>query len=246
MEDILKKFLKLSLIALLITGCATDGPKAPKKTTDSLLKVAAMARKTGNSETSINFYNKVIKMDPKNAKAYLGMAEAYIDLKLLDAALEYIKKAEANGGDKNKAHYLKGKVHLLLGNIEKAEREFHQSKSVDALNALGAICDNKGDHRKAQQYYKQVIAKSPEYIDAYNNLGLSLMLSNKYKDAIFYLESACTLPDAGVVNRSNLALVYGLSGNFNRAREIYSKDFEGQELEQKIAYLQDLIAAKRK
>ena len=181
---------------------------------------------------------------PENSEAYLGIAEAYIDLKLLDAALEYIRKAEIRGGDKGVASYLKGKVYLLLGKIDRAEKEFKDSKTIDSLNALGAIYDNRGDHQKAQQYYKQVITKDPEYIDAYNNMGLSLMLEGKYRDAIFYLENACTLPDAGVIYRSNLALVYGLAGNMRKAQEIYSKDFEGTELEQKIAYLQDLIAAR--
>ena len=242
----MKEILKISLIALLVTGCASGGFGKSGGKKEALIRVAEGARKTGNAESAINFYNKVLEADPENTRAYLGIAEAYIDLKLLDAALESVKKAEKYNANPKKTCYLKGKVYLLLGKADKAEKEFLKSESIDALNALGALYDTKGDHKKAQDYYKQVIAKNPEYIDAYNNMGLSLMLCNKYKDAIFYLESACTLPDASIVNRGNLALVYGLSGNLEKAKEIYAGDFEGEVLEQKIAYLQDLIAAKRK
>jgi Flp pilus assembly protein TadD len=185
-----------------------------------------------------------LESDPDNAAAMLGLAEAYIDLKLLDAASGYIKKAERQGCDLAKSSYLRGKILLLSGNDADAEKEFKKSGSIDALNALGAICDNRGEHKKAQELYKQVIAKSPNYIDAYNNMGLSLMLQGKYKEAIFYLENACSLPDANVAYRSNLALAYGLSGDVEKAKTIYAQDFEGAELNEKIAYLQDVIASK--
>jgi Flp pilus assembly protein TadD len=70
------------------------------------------------------------------------------------------------------------------------------------------------------------------------------MLVNKYKDAVFYLENACSLPEASVTHRSNLAIAYGLSGDLAKAKEIYAHDFEGDELEEKLAYLEDVITAK--
>ncbi|MDR0968273.1 MAG: tetratricopeptide repeat protein [Holosporaceae bacterium] len=228
------------LIGALLSGCAGDeGSSAP------MVRIAKKARRSGNSEAAVNFYNKALEMNPNNPEALLGLAEAYIDLKLLDAALEFIKKAEAQDCDAAKSHYLRGKIFLLSGNSANAEKEFRKSGSIDALNAIGAVCDNRGEHKKAQELYKQVIAKSPNYIDAYNNMGLSLMLLGKYKEAIFYLENACSLPDANAAYRSNLALAYGLIGNLEKAKTIYAQDFEDRELEEKIAYLQDIIAARR-
>ena len=84
----------------------------------------------------------------------------------------------------------------------------------------------------------------PKYIDAYNNMGMSLFLDNDYHGAIFYLENACSLPDASVAYRSNLAFVYGLTGQISKARAIYSQDFEDNEVEKKIMQLEDLIARK--
>lgn len=213
--------------------------------TSSMIRIAKKARKTGNPEAAISFYNKALEMDRNNTEAYLGLAEAYIDTNLLDAAVEYIKKAEGRGCDKKCSSYLRGKILLLSGDAKEAEKQFLSSKSVDSINALGAIYDESGDHKKAQSMYKQVITMDPTYIDAYNNMGLSLLLCERYRDAIFYLENACSLPESNITYRSNLALAYGLSGNIQKAKTVYAQDFEGEELEEKISYLEDLLASRQ-
>jgi Flp pilus assembly protein TadD len=44
--------------------------------------------------------------------------------------------------------------------------------------------------------------------------------------------------------RTNLALAYGLYGDVQKAKDVYAQDFEGKELEKKIAYLEDIISIK--
>lgn len=230
----------------LLTGCSGSSDRGAELSSVSLIRIAQKARKSGNSEAAVNFYNKAIEISHGDADAYLGLAEVYIDTKLLDAAIEYIKKAENIGCEVSRSAYLRAKVALLSGETKKAELLLVKSGSVDAMNALGAIYDEREEHKKAQEMYKKVISQDPNYIDAYNNMGLSLLLCEKYRDAIFYLESACSLPEANVTYRSNLALAYGLSGNIAKARSVYAQDFEGDELEEKVAYVEDLFQAKQK
>ncbi|MDR2794241.1 MAG: tetratricopeptide repeat protein [Holosporaceae bacterium] len=236
----MKALGKLFAISMLMAGCAGNhGGEI-----DSLIRIGQKARLSGNPEVALKCYTKALTLDSDNTTALLGMAEAYIDLKILDAASEYIKKAVEKGGDSAKASYLRGKINLLAGEEELAEKEFLKWTSVDTQNALGAIYDGRGEHERAQNLYKQVIVKDPNYIDAYNNMGLSLMLCNKYDEAIFYLENACALPNATVANRSNLALCYGLSGNMAKARTIYAQDFAEAALEEKMAYIEDITSPK--
>jgi len=230
-------------LGFLLVGCV--GPEQESESI-RLIKVAQKARNSNNPEAALNFYKRAKKLDPDNGQIYLGISETYTDMKLLDAAKEYLKKAENYGASASKVSYLRGKIHLLSGKIDLAEKEFLKFENADSLNALGAIYDNQGHHEKAQRLYKQVIAKEPSYIDAYNNLGLSLLLQNKFKDAIFYLENACSFPDANINYRSNLALAYGLSGNIEKAREIYSKDYEDEALEERVANLEDILAERQR
>ena len=236
--------MKKSISAFVSLGFLLFGCAGPVKDEEAvhLIRVAQKARDSSNPEAALNFYKKAKELDPENGQIYLGIGQVYVDMKLLDAATEYLKSAEVHGADPSKVSYLRGKVHLLSGRIDLAEKEFAKFESEDSLNALGAIYDNKGNHEKAQEFYKKVIVKDPNYIDAYNNLGFSLFLEKKYKDAIFYLESACAFPGANVNYRSNLALAYGMSGDMKKAREIYSKDFEGEALEERMTNLEDIIA----
>jgi Flp pilus assembly protein TadD len=231
----------ICLIAMLMAGCAGNG----EDSSTPMIRIAKKARRSGNTDAAVNFYNKALEKTPDNVEAFLGLAEVYIDLKLLDAASEYIKKAENIGCDISRSSYLRGKICLLSGDSLCAEKEFLKSTSIDSMNALGAVYDNRGDHKKAQILYKQVIVREPNYIDAYNNIGLSLMLCDKYKEAIFYLENACALPGTNMAYRSNLALAYGLHGDLEKAKSIYAQDFDGDELEEKIAYLEDIISTKQ-
>lgn len=230
-------------LGFLLVGCAGSDQNSESS---RLIQVAQKARDSSNPEAALNFYKKAKELDPENGQVYLGISEAYIDMNLLDAAAEYLKLAEQYSASPNKISYLRGKIHLLAGKISLAEEEFSKFENSDSLNALGAIHDNKGEHEKAQKFYKQVIAKDPNYIDAYNNLGLSLLLEGKYRDAIFYLESACAFPGSDMNYRSNLALAYGLGGNMKKAKEVYAKDFEDEALEEKIANLEDIIADRQR
>ncbi|MDR1334340.1 MAG: tetratricopeptide repeat protein [Holosporaceae bacterium] len=230
-------------LSILLGGCSLIDEGL--FTSESMVRIAKKARQSGNTEAAINFYKKALEVNSDSTDALLGLAEAYIDTKLLDAALEYIKKAEKRGCNISRSSYLRGKVYLLFGDNIKAEKEFSKNDSADSMNALGAVYDGRGLHEKAQALYKQVIAKNPSYIDAYNNMGLSLMLCDKYKEAIFYLENACSLPESNVLYRSNLALAYGLYGDVAKAKAMYAQDFDGNALEEKISYLEDVISTKR-
>ena len=231
-------------LGFLLFGCAGSGEEDTESV--HMIRIAQKARNSSNPEAALNFYERAKKLDPNNGQIYLGISEVYMDMKLLDAAEEYLKMAEDRGASKSKICYVRGKIYLLSGKLDLAEKEFLKFENADSLNALGTIYDNKRQHEKAQKFYKQVIAKEPNYIDAYNNLGLSLLLQNKFNDAIFYLENACSFPEANIHYRSNLALAYGLSGNMKKAREIYSKDYEDEALEERIANLEDILADRQR
>lgn len=237
---------------LSMSGCSekqrsmeSDKPIVFKQpTAEALIRVAIKARKSGNLDSAMNFFKKALELEKENKNANIGIAEAYIDLNLLDGAQVYIKKALSYGASKDKANYLYGKIELLKGNEAAAEKLFKSSNHMDALNALGTVYDGRGEHQKAQQIYQKVISQDPNYADAYNNMGLSLMLSDKYEEAVFYMENACSLPGSSGLYSSNLALAYGLSGNIEKARDVYRQDFDEEAVEERMSHIKDLILSK--
>jgi superkiller protein 3 len=239
---VVKNALWMFVLCIMLFGCAGNDNDSGRDSYGSMVRIADKARKSGNHDAAMNFYKKATEINAERPSAYLGLAECSIDKKLLDAASDYLKKAEERGGNRTISSYLRGKILLLKGSVDAAKEIFKKNGSVDALNALGAIHASKGEHKEAQSIFRKVIERDPNYIYAYRNLGLSLMCCKQYKDAIFYLENACSMKDASISNRMDLALAYGLSGNVQKAREIYANDFEGRVLDEKIAAIEDLLA----
>lgn len=234
-------FKYLILCSLALAGCSDSSEKDRKAA--SLLNVAKAARQSGNPEAAIKFYNKALdEKNQESPEALLGLAEVYIDRGILSSAEVFISRAEKLSPDLPAAHYLRGKIFLLKGDVKAAEAEFKKDKNhIDSINALGSIYDGFKQHAEAQLLYQKVISKDPNYVDAYNNMGCSLLIEGKYNDAIFYLESACKLPDATPAYRLNLALAYGFIGNMPKAKSILEQDYDGKDLNEKIAYIQDIV-----
>jgi len=91
-------------------------------------------------------------------------------------------------------------------------------------------------HDEAQQRYISGMEQAPDNGPLRNNLGLSLALSGDYEAVIELLESAVTRQPDDVRTRQNLALVYGLSRNENRARSISADVMSKAVIDNNIAF----------
>ena len=92
----------------------------------------------------------------------------------------------------------------------------------------------KGDFKKAIKYYKAAIVIDPDYIDAYDNLGLSFrQLGQLDSAACYYRKSIGKYPN-GTLSRVNLGQVYSYKREYDNAIAVYreiividSNDAEG-------------------
>jgi Flp pilus assembly protein TadD len=111
-------------------------------------------------------------------------------------------------------------------------------------SALGSALDQQGQHDEARRNYQIALQQRPEEISIYNNLGMSFALEGNLKEAESTLRRAAALPAAERQTRlrQNLALVVGLQGRFDEAREIASKDLPPDQIEANLAYLKSMLA----
>jgi len=97
-------------------------------------------------ESSVHFAEEVLKLDPKNSRAYLykGLAYAYYtDEKSQKLAEENIKKA-IDLGLKNSQYYsILGVVYMNLGRFESAEGSFKEALRLDKNNTQAREFINK-------------------------------------------------------------------------------------------------------
>lgn len=113
-----------------------------------------------------------------------------------------------------------------------------------AYSALGSSLDQQGKYSEARNYYQQALKISPGNAAVRNNLGMSYALEGNLKQAETVLKEASVSPEGKSEPRlrQNLALVVGLQGRFDEARQIASADLPPEQVEENMAYLQKMLA----
>ena len=94
---------------------------------------------------------------------------------------------------------------------------------IAANNLLGLAYDRLGRHDEAQVAYERALAAAPSDAATLNNLGYSLYLSDRYREALARLKQAARLDPASPQVANNLALVYGRLGKFDDAYKHFAR-----------------------
>jgi len=103
------------------------------------------------------------------------------------------------------------------------------------LHALqGVIYDHLGHFEPAQQSYRAALELSPENISVLNNLSMSLAQAGKLDEAISLLDDLANSEYANPQVRQNLALLYGLKGDFEAARKLAKEDLSPEQVAQNL------------
>lgn len=234
-------------LAFILLGCSNSGG-AKGRSKNIYLKVADETLTLGNSEAALNFYDKALKSEPDCLQAKIGRVEALINMNKLEQAFQEAQVTLAKNPDCSDLIYAKGKIFLLRGNVDAAKKLFESlPKHYKALNALGTIYDARFDADSAQKYYRKAIAVNSQYADAYGNLGLSLVLAtDKVGEGIAYLERACSMTGSSFTQKNNLALAYGIAGDYEKAQAIYEEEMTTSEAALKVAQLKKIVVNKSK
>ena len=155
-------------------------------------------------------WQAAVSIDPRNATALRGLANAELESGDPTAAIRNIRAAQA---------------------IQPGWRND---------NSLGVAYDMLSDHATAQAAYRDGLALAPGNLQLTNNLGLSLALSGDFAHALPLLEATAKDPAATPRMRQNLALAYGLSGNDEKAAEIAKLDLDAAAVQENLGYYEFL------
>ncbi|MGE3226819.1 MAG: tetratricopeptide repeat protein [Parvibaculaceae bacterium] len=118
------------------------------------------------------------------------------------------------------------------------------SSDWKVYSAMGSVLDQQGQYGEARDYYQRALKIAPGNTAVMNNLGMSYALEGDLKQAEKTLREAANRPTSRSEPRlrQNLALVVGLQGRFDEARQIASADLPPAEVEANMAYLEKMLA----
>jgi tetratricopeptide (TPR) repeat protein len=190
----------------------------------------------GNKETSIEYYNKAIELNPEEATAHNNRGVAYYDIKEYEKAIsDYNKEIELNPEFAD-AYYNRGIAYSDIKEYEKAISDYTKAielnpEYADAYNNRGFAYGNIKEYEKAISDYDKAIELNPEYTKAYNNRGNAYNNLEVYVKAISDYNKAIELnpEDADAYyNRGtayyNLEVYENVISDWNKAIELNPED----------------------
>jgi Flp pilus assembly protein TadD len=196
---------------------------------------------------AVGMYQDILKEEPDNHKARLGLAYAHRKAGQLEQSIDIYQTLNAANPQDPVVKVEMAKIYIAQQNALEAQTILKEilteyPKDSVGLNLMGVSYDLEGKHKQAQEYYIKAREISPKELGIQSNLGLSLALSGKYKEAIQILTKVSRNSAATPRDRQNLAIAYGLSGDLDRADQYFGTDLDPKSVKQNRAFLQSLAA----
>jgi Flp pilus assembly protein TadD len=233
--------------ALLVSGCAggqtpfdsLSGETAPKPEVslangaagDAKAYWAAAYAKNPRDEQAAVSFARVLKAEGDKAKALSVLQQATIynsDSRLI--ASEY------------------GRLALDMGQIDLAEKlisraEDPRNPDWRLVSAKGAIAAKRGDNKMAREFFEKALELAPNEPSVMNNLALTYALDGDAAKAEGMLRRATAAGGDTSKVRQNLALVLGVQGRFDEAKQVAETDISKDKADANVAYLQKMVKA---
>ncbi|NKB22123.1 MAG: tetratricopeptide repeat protein [Alphaproteobacteria bacterium] len=157
---------------------------------DAAIGLGTMLNKLGAHPEALSVFLKALKISPKNVTALRGTGNTLILSGQPANALEYFNKALA---------------------LKEEPRLF---------NAVGVTYDMLDKYGMAQAYYRTGLKAAPGDLSLRNNLGLSLMLSDRTDEAVVELRKVARDRRANKRHQLNLVLALVMANELSPALSI--------------------------
>src|SRR3990170_103697 len=233
--------LATTAVAALLGGCTQTG--LPFARLSSEPKLAAAEAVGAIAQWSAAYAKK-----PQDPKMALGYTMALKAIGSRDRALEVLTAGYRANQDNAEIAAELGRLALDMGRLDIARQtlkvaEAQGVRDWKTLSAQGTLRAKQGQHAEAQQYYLAALQEQPDAVSVINNLALSYALDGKAGKSEELLRKAVASGHDDKRVRQNLALVLGLQGKFEEARQVASVDITDQEAKSNLSYLRNMLSS---
>jgi len=138
---------------------------------------------------------------------------------------------------------------LSRGHLESAKGQYDQAKASYrrvlkkqpnhpvAHHRLAVIADRQKDYASALHHYGAALKVKPNDADLLNDVGYSYYLQHRYQESEKFLQKAVRFHPSHSRAWSNLGLLYGTQGNYDRALAMFRRSGSEADAQAKLANL---------
>lgn len=234
------KISRLCVVAILLSGCASDANPGAQAIRETLQQVAVVAEVEGDYAAAANHYRNLADRQPDDVEATLGLARNLRYSGRAKLAVEVLDKSAAKYGDKLPFVVERGKANLAVGNVNEAIGFLAAARAKDERNweihaALGIAYDLTDAFDKARESYGRALQLSKDNPVVLNNMAISAAISGDVERAIATLENAPLAARHSPQIRQNLALFYGIKGDMEKAEALAKMDLDEASVRNNLA-----------
>jgi len=154
----------------------------------------------GQYEDSLNLAKLAVKINAKDEKLWLILAEAQIANKEYKNALSSLNKAELINSNIGEIYFAKSNVYLKISQQTKAKNALEKGIKIEpnnynAIFQLGNILLMEKNYLGAIKLFENSIRIKPDFWQAINNQGLAYFEKNNITQSIELFEKAISIQD---------------------------------------------------
>ncbi|MFN3952461.1 MAG: tetratricopeptide repeat protein [Thermaurantimonas sp.] len=180
------------------------------------------------TRTSRDSWLKCVQNNPSNEVCRMRLAELYLAVKDLEAALEHLKIVLENNANNANAHFMMGVViRDLYGDTDRALLSIQRSIEikedyVDALDMMGVLLTAKGDPL-AIKYLQNALNISPNRHDLLYKTGYAYMRFGKFNEALEMFTKATMVNPQDEQSYFNMGFIHVEIQKYDVARDYFDK-----------------------
>ena len=172
-------------------------------------------------------YDKAIRLNPNDWKAYYGKAVLHeIDdpAQYLDNLLKAVLNNRTDVITPTILRRMGGKF-LVTGHIDEAKKYFAKAFELDNdsafyLSCLGGTESDQGNYEKSLEYFRRAYNNRANYSEVIYRLGKNCLLTGKYKESLKYFREY-----TAIVKNSDIRVAYACAQNgLSKEAEKYFKE----------------------
>ena len=236
------RMLAAAALAAALCGCHDFGdvtgsiPAAPAAAGEDQLRAYAEAcqrryeANPGEKQASI-VYARALRALTRYSEAVAVMQTAAVKAPKDEEVLGEYGKALADAGQLSQARDVLTRAYTP------------DNPRWDVMSVQGAVADQMGDHAAAMQFYREALKIAPGEPGVLTNMGLSLALSGRLREAESALRTAVASPKADARMRGDLALVLALEGKYAEAEQVSRSDLSADAAHANVEDIRRMLAA---
>lgn len=221
------------------------GPEVPGMN-EALINGAKQAEASNQYPKAAQFYAQLVEKNPKNDEYRFAYAETLRKAGAYDAAVQVYGELEDSKEHRIAALEGAGLALMAQGEFDTAGDKLADVMEADTtrwrtINAIGILFTIKQMYPEARQYFAEALVQAPKSVAVHNNTGLMEALDKQYDESIRLLKEASKIAGkdkekAQMQTDLNLALVYAIKGDLEKAEAVASRHLTEAQLLNNMGY----------